>query len=142
MPNKPPTAKSPYASLKGFPTAQNKHGKGGESPELRAMYKTAVWLRVRACCQSLNPMCQRLIGDEQCHASSKLAHHIVSPRVDPSKFLNWENILMVCASHHPRTAGEPVDSDARYVLTHGLLGATFDANELLARLRNGRSPAL
>ena len=68
--------------------------------------------------QSCNVICQRILEDgKHCMERSVILHHLVSPHVDLSKAFDPSNTVMVCRSHHPRTAGEPEDSQNEYTPT-------------------------
>jgi len=102
------------------------------------LYDCAPWRKFKAFVLGLNPQCQRLIGDEQCHALATVVHHLISPRVNMSLFLDWRNVVCVCAPHHPGgRAGEPLDTPATYAITQGMLGDTCNPNETIKRLRGG-----
>jgi hypothetical protein len=132
---RPPVAKHPHADMK-VPTAKSTHR--GHDDKVRHLYKTAQWLKFREQVKSCNPRCQRIINGEQCTQPSKLVHHIISPKVAPSLCYDWRNVLGVCAEHHPDTAGEPLNLPAPnvYSIIQGILNATYDANEFIAKLRN------
>src|SRR5882672_1802287 len=91
---RPPTAKLPTSSV---PRAKSKWS---DDPAIRAYYKTAEWQRVRKLCLTFNPVCQLIENGEQCHEPARIAHHLISPRVNPSKVYDWQNIVMVCDAHH------------------------------------------
>jgi hypothetical protein len=44
-------------------------------------------------------------------------HHVVSPRVDPSRFIDATNVLMLCKRHHPKTQGEDFTKGHTYLPT-------------------------
>ncbi len=139
--HKPPTARRPGAPPPGdkpkLPVAR-----GYDSdPAIRAYYKTAEWARVRKLCLTFNPVCQLIVNGEQCHQPARIAHQLISPRVNPNKVYDWQNIVMVCDAHHPDTPGEPIDSNNVYAITNGILGATFDPNTLIARMRGTALPS-
>jgi hypothetical protein len=90
--------------------------------EVMKEYRTVRWMRMKQYMLSRNQPCQRLVdGDRwqaagsRCGRGATILHHIVSPRVDPSGMYDAGNIVCVCSSHHPSTAGE-VDT-SRYVPT-------------------------
>jgi len=84
--------------------------------DVMKLYRTQRWERFKLYMRSRNPQCQRLLDNgNQCEQFSVILHHIVSPRVTLHLMFDAENILCVCESHHPNTAGE---SDlTRYVPT-------------------------
>jgi len=128
----PPVAKLPTSSVR---TQKSKCGYD-DDPTVRAYYKRAEWTKLRALCKSLNGRCQYIgLDGEQCTQPSRIAHHLISPRVNPSRVYDWQNLVMVCESHHPDEAGEPLDTPATYAITIGILGATFDPNTLIAKLQ-------
>jgi hypothetical protein len=80
------------------------------------LYRTQRWERMKDYMRSRNPLCQRILDDgSQCEQPSSILHHIVSPRENPALMFSAENLLCVCDSHHPSTAGETDPS--RYVPT-------------------------
>jgi hypothetical protein len=84
--------------------------------ELRRLYRTKRWIHFRDHMISRNPLCQRILeSGKRCEQFSKIAHHIISPRVNPELMFDAENILCVCVSHHPNTEGE--EDPSRYVQT-------------------------
>jgi hypothetical protein len=131
---RPPTAKSPHAWAANFPTAKRPRSDN----EIDKLYHTAMWRKFRECCLAFNPRCQRVVNGEQCTSPSSVAHHIVSPHRDKSVFIDWRNILCVCAEHHSGHEGEPVNALNKYVETKGMFGAVLDPNEALAVLRGDR----
>jgi hypothetical protein len=82
---------------------------------IKSMYDRAVWRkRFSPMMLRLNPICQRLVFDrvrgttEQCHNPAKVVHHIISPRTDPTLFLQPRNVACLCDSCHPSgSAGTP-----------------------------------
>jgi hypothetical protein len=113
-------------------TARPRFAKTKDS--IARLYDCAPWRKFKAQVLRNNPQCQRLINGEQCTQPAIVAHHILSPRVEPKKFLDWQNVLCVCASHHPNTTGEPVNSGNRYALTYSMFRETVDPNELIAQV--------
>jgi hypothetical protein len=85
------------------------------SDEVRKLYHTKRWEKFTWYMIVRNPQCQRLVDGKQCEQSSKICHHIVSPRVALHLMFDAENILCVCVAHHPPTQGEP--DVTRYVKT-------------------------
>jgi hypothetical protein len=84
--------------------------------EVMKLYRTQRWERFKRYMRARNPLCQRILEDgTQCEQFSTILHHIVSPRVTLHLMFDAENILCVCAQHHPNTPGELDPS--RYVKT-------------------------
>jgi hypothetical protein len=75
--------------------------------EIRKLYATRRWMRVRNHALYRNQPCQRLLEDgKRCEHGATIAHHIVSPRENPDLMYDTANLLCVCAAHHPNTEGE------------------------------------
>jgi len=123
---KPPTAKRAAEPVK--------LAKANTS-EIDKWYDRMFWRKCRASHLACNPQCQRLVKGEQCTRPATIVHHIVSPYVNRSLFTDWQNLLAVCAEHHSNAAGEPLTEPNRYVITHGMFGATYDPNKRIAELR-------
>jgi 5-methylcytosine-specific restriction protein A len=86
------------------------------SDEVMKEYRTARWMRMKQYMLRNNVMCQRILDDDtRCYKWATILHHIVSPRVDPDRMYDAENIICVCSAHHPNTPGE-VDT-SRYLPT-------------------------
>jgi hypothetical protein len=84
--------------------------------EIRKLYATRRWMRVRNHALYRNQPCQRLLEDgKRCEHGATIAHHIVSPREKPDLMYDTANLLCVCAAHHPHTEGE--EDLTRYVPT-------------------------
>lgn len=76
--------------------------------ETDKLYYRAPWLTFRVTIIRQNPICQRIVKGEQCRNPSRVVHHLISPRVDKSKFLNPKNVAALCESCHPGgTEGTP-----------------------------------
>jgi 5-methylcytosine-specific restriction endonuclease McrA len=74
----------------------------------RKLYGAVRWERFRQAVIRQNPICQRLQRDgQQCHNPAVLVHHLVSPRVDVSKFLDTTNVVCLCEHCHPTGEGTP-----------------------------------
>lgn len=133
MPLRPPTAK-----LSEVKTPTAKATTRAHDDSVRALYKSARWLKFRETVKACNGQCQRILNGEQCHNPAKIIHHVISPKVSPSLFLDWRNTVAVCSEHHPDSSGEPLNTvePNRYAITHGILGATYDVNEFIAKLRD------
>ena len=56
---------------------------------------------LRAALLARNPVCQRIIDDEQCHNASRIIHHLTSPLDRPELFYETKNLVCVCVDHHP-----------------------------------------
>jgi hypothetical protein len=79
---------------------------------INQMYTKARWKHFRLVMLGKNPICQRLIKNEngqleQCHSAAVIVHHRVSPRVNASLFLVPSNTICFCELHHPNTEGDP-----------------------------------
>jgi|GEM_PF-4013353 hypothetical protein len=133
MPLKPPTAQLPEIKTPIAKTTNRAH-----DDSVRALYKTARWLKFAEMVKAYNPVCQRIVNGEQCHSAAKIIHHILSPKKCPSLFLDWRNVVGVCTEHHPDSSGEPLNIPVpnRYAITKGIMGATYDSNVLIAKLRD------
>jgi hypothetical protein len=83
--------------------------------EVRRLYSTKRWERFAWWMLCRNQPCQRLVDGQRCEQGATICHHIVSPRVELHRMFDAENILCVCAGHHPNTAGEA--DVTRYVKT-------------------------
>jgi hypothetical protein len=83
------------------------------SDPINRMYAKASWKHFRLVMLGRNPICQRLIKNqngelEQCHAAASVVHHRVSPRADASLFLVPKNTICFCELHHPAgVEGDP-----------------------------------
>ena len=69
------------------------------------MYQRTRWLRFRNWIHAQNPICQRINRGEQCRNPSKICHHLISPRRDPSRFLDATAVCMLCEHCHPPDEG-------------------------------------
>jgi|SRR5580700_5406334 hypothetical protein len=70
------------------------------------MYQTARWRKLSNLLRDFNPVCLHVINGVQCRYPSKLVHHKISPRVDPSQFYSVPNLVPICFSCHPDDAGD------------------------------------
>ena len=85
------------------------------SDEIRKLYHTKRWERFAWYMLCRNQPCQRLVDGKRCEHAAKICHHVISPRTQLALMFDGQNILCVCAAHHPNTQGE---SDlTRYVPT-------------------------
>jgi hypothetical protein len=90
-------------------------------------YNLAAHRRFRAAVADCNPMCQRVVDGKQCMHPSVICHHLISPKVDASKALSADNVVMVCRNHHPNTTGENPRDENHYVPTvMMLLGKRYE----------------
>jgi|HubBroStandDraft_3_1064219.scaffolds.fasta_scaffold451469_2 hypothetical protein len=128
---KPPTAKR-----QEWNTPVAKCNRDDDRDALRSLYKKTRWLRFAASVKTCNPQCQRTVNGEQCHQASKIVHHLVSPKVRPELFLDWQYVVAICAEHHETSTGENLNSPHTYAITRGILGASVDPNEVIAKLAN------
>jgi 5-methylcytosine-specific restriction endonuclease McrA len=79
-----------------------------KNDSVRRLYGAARWEHFRTMMLAHNPICQRLQRDgQQCHNPALLVHHLVSPRVDVSKFLDIQNVVCLCEHCHPTGEGTP-----------------------------------
>jgi hypothetical protein len=129
---KPPTAQSPH--VQGVPQAKG-IAASDKKDEIAKWYDRVAWRRFKANVLTYNPRCQCVVNGQQCTEPATVAHHIISPRVDRSLFLSWQNIVCICAEHHVTTEGERLTNPATYALTHAMFGATCDPNQTIAYLR-------
>jgi hypothetical protein len=88
-----------------------------EKDEIDRLYDTRRWKRFRQWILRLNPICQRVVDARQCMTFATECHHVVSPRVDPSRFIDATNVLMLCKRHHPKTQGEDFTKGHTYLPT-------------------------
>jgi 5-methylcytosine-specific restriction endonuclease McrA len=95
--------------------AQREHSRENDkerykNDSTRKLYGAARWERFRQAVIRQNPICQRLLrfGQGQCHNPAVLVHHLVSPRVDVSKFLDTQNVVCLCEHCHPTGEGTPL----------------------------------
>src|SRR6266850_6921305 len=91
----PPTAQLPHANV---PTAKSHNVFDGKVKDAIAkLYDCAPWRRFKASVLVYNPQCQRLVNGEQCQEAAAVVHHIISPRVNQTLFMDWQNVVCVCA---------------------------------------------
>ena len=128
---KPPTAKR-----QEWNTPVAKSNRESYSDSMRPLYKTARWLKFAAMVKNCNPQCQRTVNGEQCTQPSKVVHHLVSPKIRPELFLDWQYVVAICAEHHETSEGENLNAPHTYAITRGILGASVDPNTIIAKLSN------
>src|SRR2546423_12174942 len=109
---KPPTAKLPEVKT---PVAKSER----DRDSMRPLYKTARWVKFAALVKNCNPQCQRTVNGQQCTQPSKVVHHLVSPRVRPELFLDWQYVVAICAEHHETSEGENLAEPHTYAITQG-----------------------
>ena len=90
-----------------------------------ALYHQSDWIRFSRLMKEFNPICQAIAKGRQCNRAAKISHHLISPKVDMSKFLEPSNIVCLCLEHHPNTAGEVKEVVHEYAPTNGILGAVY-----------------
>lgn len=67
-----------------------------------------------------NVMCQRIVNGQQCDRLGEIWHHLVSPRLDPTRMYAPKNLVHVCRDHHSDVLQ---DDPSLYVPTKlGILG--------------------
>ena len=75
--------------------------------EVSKRYHRQPWISFRVAMLTQNPICQKIIDGEQCHAPARLVHHLWSPRVRPDLFVEPKNVLCLCERCHPSDEGTP-----------------------------------
>ena len=76
------------------------------------LYQCAAWDNFRKVMRANgNIFCQRIEDGIRCERPATVGHHLVSPRDDRSLVYNHNNVVMVCAHHHPREAGDSPDNE-------------------------------
>lgn len=75
--------------------------------EVDRMYGTVRWLRFRELILHRRPMCQKIVRGQPCRNPAHVIHHLISPRVDISKFIDPENVLALCDTCHTPEEGTP-----------------------------------
>ncbi len=79
-----------------------------KNDHVNRLYELASWGRFKIHVLNRNPICQRIIRGEQCHAPAKVVHHLISPRQRPDLFLDAKNVVCLCPNCHPGgEAGTP-----------------------------------
>lgn len=73
---------------------------------VNALYN-ATWQKCAALHKNRNPICQRLRNGRQCTNPAWLVHHLISPRENPSLFLDFQNLVSLCEHCHPTSEGTP-----------------------------------
>ncbi len=74
--------------------------------DIDRMYRHPRWRRFRNWIAAQNPLCQRLDRHGvQCTNPARICHHIISPRRDPSRFLDALAVCMLCEHCHPPDEG-------------------------------------
>lgn len=91
--------------------------------EADKLYRTPEWRRCSRHHRDMNPQCQLIVNGKQCMKPAELAHHIVSPRKDITRFLDWRNLVSLCWPHHDDREGDDPRSPKHYAPTQGILGA-------------------
>ena len=71
------------------------------------LYGTIRWLRFRDLILRHRPICQKLVRGQQCSNPARIIHHLISPRVDISKFVDPKNVLALCETCHTPEEGTP-----------------------------------
>jgi hypothetical protein len=81
---------------------------------IRKLYQSSAWKWLSKSVRSMNPICQRIVvldystGQRgQCRNASTLVHHIISPTVDATKFLQASNLAALCDGCHGHMEGTP-----------------------------------
>jgi len=67
-----------------------------------ARYQTSAWHRFSKWLRGLNPVCQHIDTEsgEQCHAPSRMVHHIKPVDKYPNLMYVAENCVCLCFKHH------------------------------------------
>jgi hypothetical protein len=75
-------------------------------------YQCATWVNFRKTMRANgNVYCQAIEDGRRCRRPATVGHHLISPREDRTLVYNHNNVVMVCAHHHPRTAGDTPDHE-------------------------------
>jgi hypothetical protein len=75
--------------------------------EVDLLYGRVRWLTFREFILHRRPMCQRLVKGAECRNPARIVHHLISPRVDMSKFVDADNVLALCEMCHTPEEGTP-----------------------------------
>ena len=78
-----------------------------QNDAVNRLYDRAAWRKFTQAIRARNPLCQRIVDRVQCQNAGTEAHHLVSPRVDISRFLDPQNVVCLCTEHHDNREGTP-----------------------------------
>ena len=99
-----------------------------EDPD-NARYHRPEWIKLSRILKDMNPICQRIESNGlQCRYPSQISHHLISPKVNPTLFLNASNLVAICRFHHSDTPGEVASDCNRYVPTKWIMGQVYSHN--------------
>jgi hypothetical protein len=71
------------------------------------LYGRVRWINFREFILHRRPLCQKIIKGTPCRNPSRIIHHLISPRVDISKFVDPDNVLALCETCHTPEEGTP-----------------------------------
>jgi hypothetical protein len=100
----------------------------GPARPFSKLYDSSRWrgaTGTSALVRSKNPICQFLDDEgKQCTRASAVVHHLCDPKDNDRLFLEWSNLVAICAAHHQGgQAGEQMGY--KYCHTIGFHGAVF-----------------
>lgn len=67
-----------------------------------AWERLKVWLKGQG-----NVQCQKLTAGYRCTRPVEIFHHLISPKVDPTKMYVVQNVIGLCRQCHPPDEGTP-----------------------------------
>jgi hypothetical protein len=77
--------------------------------ELRALYRSAGWLRFRSWFLAYNILCQRIIRGVRCQRIATDVHHRRGLRQHPEDLCDAEHCVALCKACHHKHSGDTAD---------------------------------
>jgi hypothetical protein len=79
------------------------HDNARSNQETDPCYLTSEWRKFTKWIQMKNCICQRINNGVRCMNPSTLTHHLISPKIAPSRLCDPTNVCALCAGCHPKT---------------------------------------